>query len=149
MIFIIEMPYKFIFITDPNESEIRQIRMLYHTAGWWDPNDDEHPDLVRRLVSGSHCFLTVKDKADIIGMGRAISDGVNDAYLQDITVLPSIRHHGVGTTLVETLIERLRHDGLRWIGLIAGNHSHPFYKKLGFIEMPLSTPMLLKDSPTT
>jgi spermidine synthase len=146
MIFIIEMPYKFIFITDPTESETQQIRTLYDKADWWEPNDDGRPDLIRRIVSGSHCFLTVKDKADIIGMGRAISDGINDAYLQDITMLPSFRHRGVGTMLVQTLIERLHHDGLRWIGLIASSHSHPFYQKLGFIEMPFSMPMLLKDS---
>ncbi|MDQ5987221.1 MAG: hypothetical protein CSYNP_02958 [Syntrophus sp. SKADARSKE-3] len=146
MIFIIEMPYKFLFITNPNESEIPQIRTLYDEAGWWEQDDNGRPDLVRRIVSGSHCFLTVRDKDDIIGIGRAISDGVNDAYLQDITILPSYRHRGIGLMLVKTLIDRLHCDGLRWIGLIASSHSHPFYQKLGFIEMPFSMPMLLKDS---
>jgi ribosomal protein S18 acetylase RimI-like enzyme len=129
-------------LTDPDEAEIQQIINLYRTADWWNAEDDANQDLVRRIVSGSHCFLAVKEGDAIVGMGRAISDGVNDAYLQDITVLPRLRHQDVGTRIVEMLVERLHLDGMRWIGLIAGSNSHPFYKKLGFEEMPYSTPML-------
>jgi len=136
------------FLTDPTPEEIRQIILLYRKADWWDAHDDANHDLVRRIVSGSHCFLGATEGDDIVGMGRAISDGVNDAYLQDVTVLPHLRHQGVGTRLVEKIVERLRQDGMRWIGLIAGSNSHPFYKKLGFEAMPFSTPMLLKHPET-
>jgi spermidine synthase len=114
-------------------------------AGWWDPADYENEELVRRIVVGSHCFLVVKEGDKIVGMGRAISDKVNDAYLQDITVFADLRHQGVGTGIVERLVDRLRHDGLKWIGLIAGGNSHPFYRRLGFAPMPFSTPMLLQE----
>jgi aralkylamine N-acetyltransferase len=133
------------FLTDPDKAEVRQIISLYRTADWWNDEDDADQDLVRRIVSGSHCFLAVKEGDAIVGMGRAISDGVNDAYLQDITVLPRFRHQDIGTRIVEMLVERLHLDGMRWIGLIAGSNSHPFYKKIGFEEMPFSTPMLLKQ----
>ena len=138
------MPLNYEFINNPSPEEVQQIIGLYRTADWWDPDDDAHPDLVMRIVSGSHCFLVAKEGFSCVGMGRAISDRVNDAYLQDITVMPAYRHLDIGTKIVEKLIERLRQDGLRWIGLIAGNQSHPFYRRLGFEEMPYSTPMLWK-----
>ena len=139
------MPLKYEFIKDPSPAEVQQIIGLYRTAEWWDPDDDAHPDLVVSILSGSHCFLVTKDEHNLcVGMGRAISDRVNDAYLQDITVAPEWRHQGIGTIVVEKLVERLRADGLRWIGLIAGNQSHPFYRRIGFEEMPFSTPMLWK-----
>lgn len=142
------MQLKYEFLTNPTPSEIRQIMDLYRLADWWNPEDDAHQDLVRRIVSGSHCFLTARREDLLVGMGRAISDRVNDAYLQDITVLPDLRHQGVGTQIVERIVELLRKDGLRWIGLIAGSQSHPFYRRLGFEEMPFSTPMLWKEITT-
>jgi spermidine synthase len=136
------MPFNYEFITNPSPEEVRQIIDLYRMADWWGADDDAQPDLVRRIVSGSHCFLIAQKRHTLVGMGRAISDRINDAYLQDITVNPAYRHRNIGTKIVEKLVERLRQDGLRWIGLIAGNQSYPFYRRLGFAEMPLSTPML-------
>jgi aralkylamine N-acetyltransferase len=140
------MPPRYKFITDPDPTEALQIMALYQMADWWGPEDEERSDLVRRLILGSHCFLAVVEDDTIVGMGRAISDGVNDAYIQDVTVTPHLRHQGVGTCIVETIVQRLHQDGLRWIGLIAADHSHDFYKRLGFMAMPYSTPMLLKET---
>jgi ribosomal protein S18 acetylase RimI-like enzyme len=139
------MPLRHKFITDPDPTEILQIMALYQMADWWGKEDGERGDLVRRLVLGSHCFLVVVEDDTIVGMGRAISDGVNDAYIQDVTVIPRLRHQDIGTRIVEAIVQRLHQDGLRWIGLIAADHSHEFYKKLGFMVMPFSTPMLLKE----
>lgn len=138
------MPLKYEFIRDPSPEDVQQIIDLYRTADWWDPDDDKNPGLVAGIVAGSHCFLVVKEATSFVGMGRAISDRVNDAYIQDVTVMPAWRHKGIGTIIVEKLVEHLRTDGLRWIGLVAGNQSHPFYRRIGFEEMPFSTPMLWK-----
>src|SRR5271157_2138341 len=78
------MPHKYQFITDPDRGEIEQITILYREAGWWDKRDNRNHELIRRIVSGSHCFLTVRDGNEIVGMGRAISDRVNDAYIHDV-----------------------------------------------------------------
>jgi aralkylamine N-acetyltransferase len=142
------MPYNYEFITAPTPADIQHIITLYRAADWWEAEDDTHHDLVRRIISGSHCFLSARKDNVIVGMGRAISDGINDAYLQDITVLPHIRHQGVGMQIVTKIVERLLSDGMKWVGLIAGSNSHPFYRKLGFEEMPFSTPMLFNKEKT-
>ncbi len=131
------------FIRQPADSQINTIIRLYQTAGWWTGQAHENPELIHRIVAGSHCFVLACEGDEVIGMGRAISDGISDAYIQDITVLPEFRGQGVGTVIVQEILKKLRVDGLQWIGLIAARHSHPFYRKLGFEEMPAATAMLL------
>jgi spermidine synthase len=134
------------FLTTPTHDQILEIIHLYRQASWWsDERDDE--ELVKNIILGSHCFLAALEESRIIGMGRAISDRAHDAYIQDVTVHPEYRHRGVGHEILKHLVERLRGDNLRWIGLIAGRNTHPFYRLLGFEDMPDSTPMLLKRKP--
>jgi aralkylamine N-acetyltransferase len=131
------------FIRQAADSQIDKIIRLYQEAGWWTGQAHENPELIRRIVTGSHCFVLACEGDEIIGMGRAISDGISDAYIQDVAVLPEFRGQGVGTGIVQEIVKKLRDDGLQWIGLIAGSHSHPFYRRLGFEEMPAATAMLL------
>ena len=51
-------------------------------------------------------------------MGRAISDGISDAYIQDLTVRHDCRNRGIGKMILKALLERLHADGIAWIGLI-------------------------------
>ncbi len=98
------------------------------------------------MIAGSHCFIIATEGEAIIGMGRALSDGVSDAYVQDVTVADEYQHTGIGSLIVKKLVSRLQDDGLSWIGLIAERNSHAFYERLGFKLMPHSVPMLLKET---
>ncbi len=117
------------------------VSALYHQAGWLS-NAEDHSDLVAKIIKGSHCFLIAETGGQIIGMGRAISDRVSDAYIQDVTVAPAFRSQGIGTEIIQKIVQRLEQDGLKWIGLIAERNSQPFYEPLGFKIMPDATPML-------
>jgi len=79
---------------------------------------------------------------EIIGMGRCISDNANDGYIQDLMFKKEYRGQGLGTKLLNALLERLKADGLKWIGLIAEKNSQNFYIPLGFERMKRATPML-------
>lgn len=135
----------FLFLEQPTRAQIDRITALYKSAGWWtDPG--ANPDLVARIVAGSHCFALALMNGDIVGMGRAISDGVSDAYIQDVTVEKRFRNRGIGLQLVRKIVKRLEQDRLGWIGLIAGRGSSPFYEKIGFKIMPESAPMVKEQS---
>jgi aralkylamine N-acetyltransferase len=131
------------FLLTPTQTEITRLTELYRLAGWWtDPADN--PAVVAGIVKGSHCFLVARKAKAIIGMGRAISDRISDAYIQDVTVDPGFRGQGIGSRLVAELVDRLEADGIGWIGLIAERKTHPFYQPLGFSPMADSVPMLKK-----
>lgn len=118
-----------------------QITGLYRSNGWWGAGPDD-PELIRRIVKGSHCFITAEENDRVIGMGRAISDGASDAYIQDVTVVPDHRGRGIGSEMIRRIVARLEAGGVHWIGLIAEKNSHPFYESLGFLPMADAIPML-------
>lgn len=129
----------------PTISQIRQIEELYRAQEWWQQDDDERSQLIPRLIAGSHCFVAALEGEDIVGMGRAISDGVSDAYIQDLTVRSDRRNQGIGRRILQTLLERLHADRLHWIGLIAEPGSYSLYRRSGFQAMPDSVPMLMNQ----
>lgn len=129
------------FISDPSDNQIRDIIRLYQTENWWE-GDSDNPEIVKRIISGSHCFVAAMENDAIIGMGRAISDRASDAYIQDVTVLPHFRGQAIGSRIIRMIIEKLNQDGIGWIGLIAEKNAKSFYEPLGFSVMPDAAPML-------
>jgi aralkylamine N-acetyltransferase len=132
------------FLLEPTADQIRQIIELYRQQGWWLECDEGRQALIPALITGSHCFLIATDGGgSIVGMGRAISDGISDAYIQDLTVRHDFRNRGIGKMILKTLLERLRVDGIAWIGLIAESGSKNLYRRAGFREMSEAIPMLM------
>jgi aralkylamine N-acetyltransferase len=130
------------FLVAPTTDQLKQILSLYRKTGWWSDSED-NPVLVAAVIDGSHCFMVAEEEKGIIGMGRAISDGISDAYIQDVTVDNRYQGQGIGTRIIRKLVDRLHKDELNWIGLIAERNSHRFYERLGFKKMPDSVPMLM------
>jgi ribosomal protein S18 acetylase RimI-like enzyme len=122
------------------------VKKLYQNAGWWEKNDEAKGDCawIDTLVRQSFCFAGAFYGAELIGMGRAVSDGVSDAYIQDVVVFKKFRRAGIGNRIIEKIIEFLQARGIGWIGLIAEPGTQQFYQRLGFSPMEGYTPMLLK-----
>lgn len=131
------------FLVSPSADQLQSIVGLYRQAGWWPGSEAEDYSRLARLVTQSHCFAAAIVDGELIGMGRAISDGVSDAYIQDVTVDQTWRGRGIGSRIVRRIVERLQNDGLGWVGLIAESGSSPFYEQFGFKDMANSRPMLL------
>jgi len=113
---------------------------LYDSAGWWRESATGRA-AVGAMIAGSFAFLVVTEGERAIGMGRALSDGVSDAYIQDVVVLPSHRGRGVGAEIVRRLTGRCQEKGLVWIGLVAEPGTTAFYERLGFKAMNDFVPM--------
>lgn len=133
------------FVRRPAADLVRQIIALYRQVGWWPAESADDPGHVRRLVAGSHCFAVAHQANRLVGMGRAISDRESDAYIQDVAVAADRRGQGLGSRIVAALLERLRRDGIAWVGVIAENNSAPFYRRFGFAPMAGGTPMTRID----
>lgn len=116
---------------------------LYKAGGWW--LDSYSPDGIASLIEGSFAFaVAVESSTGIaVGMGRAISDGVSDAWLQDIVVLKRYRGRGLGNAIIRKLVEHCKSRGLVWIGLVAEPGTKKFYEPLGFETLP-GEPMVIR-----
>lgn len=123
-----------------------RILHLYRAAGWW--QEEDGPDdlkTVDAIIANSFCFVIAISGGEIIGMGRVISDGVSDAYIQDVTVLAEHRGQGYGKGIVRRLLQELRERKLQWIGLISEPGYESFYTSLGFGVMKDYTPFLFAN----
>ncbi len=124
----------------------QQLKQLYQEAGWWKENDRKREKRVLSgIVRNSFCLITVFSEKELIGMGRAISDGTSDAYIQDIFVREKYRGQGIGAAIVRMLTEELKKKEIGWIGLIAKPGSENFYNKLNFSRMKDFIPMLYQN----
>ncbi len=130
------------FSSSRQEDYLFQIRNLYRLAGWWSESRDTLAK-IDRIIFGSHCFVAaVQETGEILGMGRAISDRASDAYIQDIMVRPEVRRQAIASCIMKAIVKRLERDGMTWIGLVAKQGTPPFYRGLGFSEIPGAMPML-------
>jgi len=122
-----------------------QIADLYRAAGWWKKGMDASK--INDLIRGSFLFAVAIDISTgrAVGMGRVISDGIADAYIQDLVVQGEWRCWGVGKMILTKLLQECIFRKITWIGLIAEPGKEEFYGSLGFAPMPGHVPMLFHE----
>lgn len=90
--------------------------------------------------SEMRCFAYHHEK--LVGAGRGISDGALRAAIYDVVVLPQYQGKGIGTMIMEYLLERANAE---IIMLFANPGKEPFYGRIGFRKM--KTAMAIMDDP--
>ncbi len=108
-------------------------------VGWSNP---PLPATHLRILRGSAAVVLAVDEATgaVVGFVTAISDGVSCAYIPHLEVLPLYQGQGIGTSMMERLLEKLR--GMYMIDLLCDPDVQPFYVRLG---MRPTTGMLVRD----
>lgn len=121
-----------------------EIVELYKAGGWW--KDSYDPSGIEPLIKGSFAFAVAfgSNDGNAVGMGRILSDGMSDAYIQDVVVLKEYRGKGIGKKIVNFLLKHCISEGIIWIGLIAEPDQDDFYSQLGFQKMKNYVPMKYK-----
>jgi aralkylamine N-acetyltransferase len=122
-----------------------EIVHLYRAGGWW--RDEYDPAAIPGLIRGSFAFAVAIDRKSgrAVGMGRVLSDGVSDGYIQDLVVLPAFRKGGIGKQIVAMLVSACKKAGIAWIALVAEPGTEAFYRPLGFHPMQGHVPLLWSD----
>ncbi len=73
---------------------------------------------------------------ELVGMGRLVGDGAMYWYLQEIIILPQFQRKGIGTMIVNHLVDYARENSttgkFTTIGGVSAKGKEPFYEKLGF-----------------
>jgi len=92
----------------------------------------EEPDVHKKAFEASHTAVFVYKDSQLIGFGRAISDGAYQAAVYDVAVVPDFQKMGVGQMIMEKILERLK--GCNII-LYARPGKEEFYRKLGLRNM--------------
>ena len=79
-----------------------ELAALYHAA----PLGNKHPSGLKIAFSNSlfRCFAYEGGK--LVGVGRALADGVDCSYICDVAVLPSHQGTGLGKEIVSRLVNK-------------------------------------------
>ena len=90
----------------------------------------------KRALDGGLINVSAKYGDRLIGMGRMVGDGAMYWYLQEIIVLPEYQKQGVGTKIVNHLVDyAVSHSTtgkFTTIGGVSAKGKEEFYSKLGF-----------------
>ncbi len=124
----------------PGPPTARAYQELREAVGWHTVDLERSSEALEHSL---HC-IHARRNGEVIGCGRVVGDGAMYFYLQDILVDPAYQNLGVGTAIVETLMEFVldqapKHSGC-FIGLMTAPGLEQFYAKFGFETYPDDCP---------
>ena len=109
---------------------IQAARSLYLENRWINENTD--PAFPGNAFANSFAVAgAFTSDGKLAGVGRAISDGVSDAYIQDIMTAGAFRRQGVGPMVTQALVAELKKRKIEWIGLVGVPGTEKFYAGCG------------------
>ena len=90
------------------------------------------PEALEHAFRGSQLTCFVWDDDALIGLGRALSDGVEQSAVYDVCLLDDYQGHGLGKRLMDEIMARLDTPTvLLWSAL----GKEGFYERFGFRRM--------------
>jgi ribosomal protein S18 acetylase RimI-like enzyme len=99
---------------------------LFREEGWW-PNRTT-PTIAVMLENSLAMGAWRGDR--LVGFARAVTDGVERAYVEDVVVASTDRRSGIGVQLVDALMTSLAH--IPTVSLFCSAEHVGFYKLNGF-----------------
>ena len=94
----------------------------------------------KRALEGGLINVSALLDGQLVGMGRMVGDGAMYWYLQEIIILPEYQKMGIGTKIVNYLIDyAVEHSAtgtFTTIGGVSAKGKEGFYSKLGFDIIP-------------
>jgi N-acetylglutamate synthase-like GNAT family acetyltransferase len=111
----------------PSEKELKK---LFSQTTWASKRKDQD---IRKMIENLNVFVTIRKNSALIGFGRAITDGIYRALIDDIIVDNSYQKRGLGKVIVENLLKQL--VGIDEIFLNTKPELEEFYIKFGFAKV--------------
>jgi GNAT superfamily N-acetyltransferase len=117
---------------DPRRLDRDTIWRLLSTEAYWG-RWRSRDDLERQLDSAWRMVgVYVEATGEQVGFARAVSDGVDFAYLADVIVDPGHRGGGLGRRLVSAMVDEGPGAAFRWT--LFTRDAHGLYRGYGFEE---------------
>jgi len=114
---------------DQSKTDWEELTQLYRIA----PLSEKHAKKLKVVFTNSKFKCFVYDESKLIGVGRALADGIDCSYICDIAIHPEYQGIGLGKQIVQSLVEQS--EGHKKIILYAIPGKEGFYSKLGFKKM--------------
>ena len=83
----------------------------------------------------SYYHIAVYEDGKLVGYIDSVSNGVTDAYIQDLMVHPDYQGKGLGTELMNQMITYLKENRIYIISVVFEESLKQFYNRFGFSSM--------------
>lgn len=107
-----------------------EILALYDSVGW--SNYTANPKLLGNAYHHSLKIFGAYDNETLLGIIRVVGDGYSIIYIQDILVLPQYQRMGIGTALLNKILEEYKDVYQKTLLTDNTEQTIAFYKSLGF-----------------
>ena len=125
-------------------NSLEKLKLLFNQNAFWAKNRNKKQ--IRKMLSNSSVIVTIWNKENLIGFGRATTDKVYRAVLWDIVISKKSQRLGLGKIILEALLNDKNIKSVDRVYLMTTN-STDFYKQLGF-KQNFQQSLLLLDKAT-
>lgn len=91
-------------------------------------------DCVKTALTNSLFGVVAIEDGKVVGTGRVVGDGAIFYYLQDIMVVPQYQKQGIGSAILDGLIQQINKNA-KWpcyVGLFTSKGLENFFSAYGF-----------------
>ena len=103
---------------------------LRESVGWNRMEDEYNNPLMT-----SYYHIAAYEADNLVGYIDSVSNGVTDAYIQDLMVHPDYQGKELGTELMNQMIAYLKEKRIYIISVVFEESLKPFYDRFGFSSM--------------
>ena len=118
-----------VWVDTQDNIDWQELAELYRVA----PLGQKKPQDLEIAFTNSRFKCFVFDEVKLVGVGRALADGIDCSYICDMAVHPEYQGQGLGKGIVTKLVELSK--GHKKIILYANPGKEGFYQKMGFKKM--------------
>ena len=108
---------------------LEKLQFLFNQNALW--AKDRNIAQIKKMLAHSNVIITLWNKNNLVGFGRATTDQVYRAVLWDIVVSKDVQRVGLGKIIVEELLKDKKINSAEKVYLMTTD-SQDFYKQLGF-----------------
>ena len=110
--------------------QLEEITNLYQSVGW--TKYLERISVLEDAYANSLCVIGAYDNEKLVGIIRAVGDGLTIVFIQDIIIQPEYQRKGIGTKLLKAVMDK--YSDVYQMELLTDNteKTKAFYRSIGF-----------------
>ena len=121
------------YVENPNHT-VEEVMPLYEAVGW--TNYTQKPEMLEAAYKNSlHVLAALNDEGKLVGILRAVGDGASILFIQDILVYPEYQHQGIGTKLLQMILEKYKNVYQIQLATDDSTKTVSFYESNGFTNL--------------
>ena len=109
---------------------INDVLHLYQAVGW--TNYTHQPQMLEKALSHSLAIYLALDGNAVVGLVRLVGDGFSSIFVQDLIVLPTYQHQGIGSALMKEALADYKDAYQVQLVTEQTEKTLGFYRSLGF-----------------